>query len=1258
MEVFLRELPLHLASSALQEQLKQFMVPLNITDYLVEKQRNKPTGNITFLREADGKAFLQRHGEELIPQPRVHSSRQRHSRHPPSRSRLSLMGKRVFCRLSDRKPHEYTLKTIKHEASLRSHSEATAEPPTKTLEATELNCGYHTLNDGKLTFTAEWTAAERCLVKFAKRTLTITMTRRKVQLRIPFQSIIDLVWWHNGSVAVTLSWAPTILISQSPEDDLAAAISLFSFSPGGSQKKADQSQRLQAIDKDHLPISPFCLVYRFQVPNAITRHTNSDFQSEMFRLTRQQLFHVTRDEFSFKHAIAVRFSDAAANLRGLLAQYTSTGSLPFGLLFLLQALMANGYLHPTTISALAQRLAQRFREARGVGDTKPPVSVDAFKKLFDWIDYPMVHGESAMFEVDGIMEYLEKAEILIRESSALRLRMAAGEEMQNRALIFRAVVTPTRITLHGPEPEPMNRVLRKYPDHSYFIRTQFCDENGQDLFFNAKVSLDSIYDRFKSVLSNGIQVAGRVYKLLGFSHSSLRAHSAWLSASFVHQGQVQIPDLIVTGLGDFNKIKSPARRAARIGQAFSETPWAVDLDEHLVKVERIPDVERISEVKRTKEVFSDGVGTLSQGVAQLVHDIIPKSKGFPTCFQIRWGGAKGMLAVDPRLDGNIICIRPSMEKFDSNDKQLEICDMASNPMPMVLNRQLIKILEDMGAPNKWFLDLQNNELQRLRGISSTVYNTASFLRSQRIGESIQLHKFLRQTEAMGLDYRRDNFLRGAVEAILLRELRLLKHKARIPVRNGMTLFGIMDETGLLKEGEVYVTFDPEDDRHSQPPGPGLVLVTRSPALHPGDVQTFVNTIPPDDHPLVQLRNCLVFSMWGERSPSNQLSGGDLDGDVFHIIWDPAVVDVVTTFPPASYPRVEPLELTRPVTSADMAAFFVDFMRTDHLGVIATRHMILADQREDGTLDQDCIKLAELHSSAVDFSKSGRAVELSQLPRSPKWRPDFLAPGPLITIYDKSAIAMEDYVAPQANEDEDDDDAGPRHRYYGSDKILGQLYRAVDERKIWTEDIRMTVESGRSSFWDELLAALRVRVGGIGPVEWRHRSDEAHGILHAYQDAVHGLMIDCADQPHQPLRELEVFVGFILNKNGIQTHRQRDRSVKLKDGFERIAAWITREMRNPTSMSGYTSELDALELCLACLNVGCQKKHRQMLPGHRSSPQDIESFKIVAAAALMRELATLEKGKPGLEYTYGGGYVGVSGRVGRNPDRALPGISKR
>ena len=61
----------------------------------------------------------------------------------------------------------------------------------------------------------------------------------------------------------------------------------------------------------------------------------------------------------------------------------------------------------------------------------------------------------------------------------------------------------------------------------------------------------------------------------------------------------------------------------------------------------------------------------------------------------------------------------------------------------------------------------------------------------------------------------------------------------------------------------------------------------------------------------------------------------------------------------------------------------------------------------------------------------------------------------------------------------------------------------------------------------------------------------------YEDAIYGVMINCADHPNQPLEELEVFIGFIMNKRGAQTHRQRDRSIKLKDEFERIGARLRR-----------------------------------------------------------------------------------------------------
>lgn len=744
------------------------------------------------------------------------------------------------------------------------------------------------------------------------------------------------------------------------------------------------------------------------------------------------------------------------------------------------------------------------------------ISIDAFRKLFDWIDYPAPESNPRQFEVDGIIESLDVAERQVHEAQLMRAELFNDNENSTR--IFRVSISPMRITLHGPELETKNRILRKFDGKAnFFFRVQLCDENGQDLLFNPTISLDTVYSRFKSILRKGIAVAGRQYKFLGFSHSSLRAHSLWFSAPFYHEGKLQIPEHIIEQLGDFAPIRSPARCAARIGQAFTETPYSVSLVDNGVQTSEIPDVER------NGRVFSDGVGVLSPQAAEAIHDAIPESKGEPTCFQIRWAGAKGMLSLDTELEGSQICIRPSMKKFESPDEaNLDICDMASKPIPMMLNRQMIKILEDMDAPPWWFLELQRKEVNHLRAITRTVSSTASFLAMKDIGESIRLPHLLRQTEAMGVDYHQDLFLRSVVEMALLKEIKLIKHKARIPVPKGITLFGVMDETGFLQEGQVYVSFDTMQGRYHEPPECQKVVITRSPALHPGDIQLAHHVIPPEGHPLLELRNCVVFSQRGDRDLPSMLSGGDLDGDIYNIIWDEAIVSQVRSFSPADYPRLPIVELGRKVEADDMIDFFVDFISQDCLGVIATRHMILADLAPQGTRDSDCVKLAELHSQAVDFSKTGRAVNLRELPKTPRQgRPHLcvhhqncldvclheqvvltcisLAAGSQVLVQEKVDVELLDEQG--GDEDDDDDEAdqdGPRHSYYRSDKILGQLYDAVDEEKIWHQDIQLPrLSPNDNAFWRQMLVVLEQRVAAASKVncKWRNRLDEAHGVRH-------------------------------------------------------------------------------------------------------------------------------------------------------------------
>ena len=58
-------------------------------------------------------------------------------------------------------------------------------------------------------------------------------------------------------------------------------------------------------------------------------------------------------------------------------------------------------------------------------------------------------------------------------------------------------------------------------------------------------------------------------------------------------------------------------------------------------------------------------------------------------FQIRFLGYKGVVSIDDRLEGIMMCLRPSMEKFKVNEVEeadIEIAQAFVKPGQMQLNR--------------------------------------------------------------------------------------------------------------------------------------------------------------------------------------------------------------------------------------------------------------------------------------------------------------------------------------------------------------------------------------------------------------------------------------------------------------------------------------------------------------------------------------------------------------------------------------------
>ena len=197
------------------------------------------------------------------------------------------------------------------------------------------------------------------------------------------------------------------------------------------------------------------------------------------------------------------------------------------------------------------------------------------------------------------------------------------------------------------------------------------------------------------------------------------------------------------------------------------------------------------------------------------------------------------------------------------------------------------------------------EVERLRMTTSSTENASKFVKIHSVGDKIDLPWFIDRLSHLHLSFQDDDFLTDVVEAAVMIELRALKYKARIPVKDGFTLLGVMDETGILEEGQVFCIVEVDGKARVITGKNGKkVIITRSPALHPGDIQLATAVTVPEKSPLMQLRNCICFSQKGSRDLPSKLSGGDLDGDKYHIIFD-ANAQPKPAFPPADYARQKP-----------------------------------------------------------------------------------------------------------------------------------------------------------------------------------------------------------------------------------------------------------------------------------------------------------------------------------------------------------------
>lgn len=446
---------------------------------------------------------------------------------------------------------------------------------------------------------------------------------------------------------------------------------------------------------------------------------------------------------------------------------------------------------------------------------------------------------------------------------------------KNLMTCHRVLVTPSKIYCLGPELETSNYIVKNFASYaSDFLRVTFVEEDWgklppsaihtsfeKDIF--PKSFRTEIYHRILSILRDGIIIGDKKFLFLAFSASQLRSNSVWMFASNDNVTSEGIRDW----MGCFNKIRNVSKCAARMGQLFSSSTQTLEVPPQQVQL--IPDIE-VTTSDGIEYCFSDGIGQISQAFARQVAQKCGLTHT-PSAFQIRYGGYKGVIAVD-RHSFRKISLRSSMLKFESKNRMLNITKW-SEAMPCYLNREIITLLSTLGVEDQAFLDMQNVQLQQLGKMLTDREAALGVLDSMGLNETKSiLFRMLRK----GYKPDMEPYLLMMLQSHHESQLSDLRSRCRIFVPKGRVLIGCLDETETLEYGQVYVRitmnktelqfgeqifFQKVDDTTSIIKG--KVVVTKNPCLHPGDVRVLeaVYEVALEDKGLV---DCVVFPQKGKR----------------------------------------------------------------------------------------------------------------------------------------------------------------------------------------------------------------------------------------------------------------------------------------------------------------------------------------------------------------------------------------------------------
>jgi hypothetical protein len=427
---------------------------------------------------------------------------------------------------------------------------------------------------------------------------------------------------------------------------------------------------------------------------------------------------------------------------------------------------------------------------------------------------------------------------------------------------------------------------------------------------------------------------------------------------------------------------------------------------------------------------TDGAGMLSADLASLVPKLTRKFKstelcddgsslvrGGPLVTQMRlWyhgSACKGTLMHSALLPPRTVVVRKSMIKVTgrsgcaaSDFWAFEVVRTSLKTRVARTNRHLIVILEAIGGPDmvKALIGLAREHEQELMKCAKAPlprpiirklaeHDMSDLEKSETAGELEPVAPTCELLTA-GFQPLQEPYLHQKIGQIVASQIKKLR-EGQFPIPDSTFAFGVPDPSGALEPGTVCLVQDGLQyiDREA--------LLYRHPGLHPGDVRR-VRVVPPPKELLLHLgradpdrATAIIFPTRGKRSLADEMSGGDLDGDEFALIWNEKLL---SAFPEASLPASSEDEFksllpacscaspvkqkTPPTEKARTEAAAWHYVRTRHdqnvnKGRFANQWLLLGETY--GGNDWRARTLSYLYARALDSAKMGGSAD--SIPRN-------------------------------------------------------------------------------------------------------------------------------------------------------------------------------------------------------------------------------------------------------------------------------------